>query len=120
MIWCILFRKRFAKRPDRRAGGRRIGTTGLSWPSAPPCDILLSRRRMMPFGTPDMDKFTTITVEARGAIEILSLNRPEALNAVTPAIADGLIAYFSRLHDRFTSRIMISPRTLRASRSTPS
>ena len=31
-----------------------------------------------------MDKFTTITVEQRDAIEILSLNRPEALNAVTP------------------------------------
>src|SRR6266436_5321994 len=95
MIWCILFRKRFAKRPDRRAGGRRIGTTGLSWP------------RMMPLGTHDMDKFTTITVEARGAIEILSLNRPEALNAVTPSMADELIAYFSGLHDRLTTRIVI-------------
>ena len=41
-----------------------------------------------------MDKFTTITVEARDAVEILSLNRPDALNAVTPAMADELIAYF--------------------------
>ena len=40
-----------------------------------------------------MDKFTTITVEQRGAIEILSLNRPDALNAVTPEMADELIAY---------------------------
>src|SRR6266851_1161119 len=42
-----------------------------------------------------MDKFTTITVEQRDAIEILSLDRPDALNAVTPAMADELIEYFS-------------------------
>jgi enoyl-CoA hydratase/carnithine racemase len=58
-------------------------------------------------GTNDMDKFTTITVEARDAIEILSLNRPDALNAVTPAMADELIAYFSGLHDRLSTRIVI-------------
>ncbi len=54
-----------------------------------------------------MDTFTTITVEARDSIEILSLNRPDALNAVTPAMADELIAYFSGLHDRLTTRIVI-------------
>lgn len=54
-----------------------------------------------------MDKFTTITVEQHGAIEILSLNRPDALNAVTPAMADELIAYFSGLHDRLTTRVVI-------------
>src|ERR1700692_2614612 len=54
-----------------------------------------------------MDKFTTITVEEHDAVEILSLNRPEALNAVTPAMADELIAYFSGLHDRLTTRIVI-------------
>src|SRR5712672_4431791 len=54
-----------------------------------------------------MDKFTTITVEQRDAIEILSLNRPDALNAVTPVMADELIAYFSGLHDRLTARIVI-------------
>src|SRR6266581_8912076 len=62
---------------------------------------------MMPLGTHDMDKFTTITVEQRDAIEILSLNRPDALNAVTPVMADELIAYFSSLHDRLTTRIVI-------------
>ena len=62
---------------------------------------------MMPLGTHDMDKFTTITVEQHDAIEILSLNRPDALNAVTPAMADELIAYFSGLHDRLTTRIVI-------------
>lgn len=54
-----------------------------------------------------MDKFTTITVEQRDAVEILSLNRPDALNAVTPAMADELIAYFSGLHDRLATRIII-------------
>jgi enoyl-CoA hydratase/carnithine racemase len=61
----------------------------------------------MPLGTHDMDKFTTITVEQRDAIEMLSLNGPDALNAVTPAMADELIAYFSGLHDRLTTRIVI-------------
>src|SRR3981189_101098 len=55
----------------------------------------------------DMDKFTRITVEQRDAVEILSLNRPDALNAVTPAMADELIAYFLGLHDRLTARIVI-------------
>jgi enoyl-CoA hydratase/carnithine racemase len=54
-----------------------------------------------------MDKFTTISVEERGAIEILSLNRPEALNSMTPAMAEELIAYFSGLHDRLSTRIVI-------------
>jgi enoyl-CoA hydratase/carnithine racemase len=54
-----------------------------------------------------MDKFTTISVEERSAIEILSLNRPEALNSMTPAMAEELIAYFSGLHDRLSTRIVI-------------
>jgi enoyl-CoA hydratase/carnithine racemase len=62
---------------------------------------------MVPFGKHDMDKFTTITVEQRDVVEILSLNRPDALNAVTPAMADELIAYFSGLHDRLSTRIVI-------------
>jgi enoyl-CoA hydratase/carnithine racemase len=62
---------------------------------------------MPPLGTKDMKKFTTITVEQHDAIEILSLDRPDALNAVTPAMADELIAYFSGLHDRLSTRIVI-------------
>jgi enoyl-CoA hydratase/carnithine racemase len=61
----------------------------------------------MPLGTHDMDNFTTITVEQLDTIEILSLNRPDALNAVTPTMADELIAYFSGLHDRLTTRVVI-------------
>src|SRR5258708_14354893 len=62
---------------------------------------------MMALGTHDMFKFTTISVEQRDAIEILSLNRPDALNAVTPAMADELIDYFSGLHNRLSTRIVI-------------
>src|SRR5947209_17989090 len=54
-----------------------------------------------------MDKFSTITVEQNDAIEILSLDRPDALNAVTPAMAEELIAYFSGLHERLSTRIVI-------------
>src|ERR1700704_4773287 len=54
-----------------------------------------------------MDKFTTITVEQHDAFEILSLNRPDALNSVTPAMADELIAYFLGLHERLSTRIVI-------------
>lgn len=47
------------------------------------------------------------TVETRGAIDILSLNRPDALNAVTPAMADELAGYFAALPDRPTTRVVI-------------
>src|SRR6202022_3500751 len=79
----------------------------IVWLSTHHRDILPAGRRMTPLGTQDMDKFTTITVEQHGAIEILSLNRPDALNAVTPTMADELIAYFSGLHDRLSTRIVI-------------
>src|SRR3954451_4875048 len=101
MIWCILFRKRFAAHLTGRPSEHPERAAVYGHPHSPR-DILLSRRRMMPLGTHDMDKFTTITVEQRDAIEILSLNRPDALNAVTPAMADELITYFSGLHDRLT------------------
>ena len=37
-----------------------------------------------------MEKYATISVEVRKDVEILSLNRPDALNAVTPAMIDEL------------------------------
>lgn len=54
-----------------------------------------------------MDHFTTISVEARGAIEILSLNRPDALNSVTPTMIDELTEYFSGLQERLSARVVI-------------
>ena len=54
-----------------------------------------------------MHEFTTISVEARGAVEILSLDRPDALNTVTPEMADELAGYFSNLPDRPETRVVI-------------
>jgi enoyl-CoA hydratase/carnithine racemase len=49
----------------------------------------------------------TITIETRGAIEILTLNRPGELNAVTPEMIGELTDYFSALHERPTIRIVM-------------
>lgn len=47
------------------------------------------------------------TVETRGAIDILSLDRPDALNAMTPAMADELAGYFAALPDRPATRVVV-------------
>jgi len=49
----------------------------------------------------------TITVEARGPIEILSLNRPASLNALNPAMVQALNAYLAELHERPEVRVVI-------------
>jgi len=47
------------------------------------------------------DDYETITVEARGPVHWLTLNRPDALNAITTQMATELADYFGRLyHDR--------------------
>ena len=51
--------------------------------------------------------YTTITVETRAALDIVTLNRPDALNAVTPAMIDELSAYFAALQDRLDTRVVI-------------
>jgi enoyl-CoA hydratase/carnithine racemase len=54
-----------------------------------------------------IEKYATVSVEARKGVEILSLNRPDALNAVTPEMVDELTEYFSGLHQRLTTRVVI-------------
>jgi enoyl-CoA hydratase/carnithine racemase len=54
-----------------------------------------------------MSEFKCIAVEHRDAVDILSLNRPDALNAMTPAMAEELTAVFSGLHDRPATRVVI-------------
>ena len=49
----------------------------------------------------------TISVENRGAIDILTLNRPAELNAVTPEMIVELSDYFAALHDREGTRVVI-------------
>lgn len=51
--------------------------------------------------------FTTLSLESRGAIEILTLDRPEALNSLDPVLIDELTAYFEGLHKRFDVRVVI-------------
>jgi enoyl-CoA hydratase/carnithine racemase len=50
---------------------------------------------------------TTITIETRGAIDILALNRPARRNAVSPEMIAELAGYFSALHDRPATRVVI-------------
>jgi len=45
-------------------------------------------------------------VERRGPIEIITLNRPEALNAMSPELADELAAYFGGLQKRRDVRVV--------------
>ena len=51
--------------------------------------------------------YRTIAVEARGTIEILSLARPEALNAISPEMAQELTDYIEGLHKRTDVRVVI-------------
>jgi enoyl-CoA hydratase/carnithine racemase len=51
--------------------------------------------------------YTTLKLERRGAVEILSLNRPEALNALSPEMAREITAYFDGLKDRLDVRVVI-------------
>lgn len=48
-----------------------------------------------------------VTVENRGAVEIVTLNRPERLNAMNPALIDALLAYFTGLQDRHAVRVIV-------------
>jgi enoyl-CoA hydratase/carnithine racemase len=50
---------------------------------------------------------STITVETQGAIDVLTLDRPAQLNAVCPEMISELTEYFSELHDRPATRVVI-------------
>lgn len=49
----------------------------------------------------------TLIIERRGDIEIATLNRPEALNALDPELTETLHNYFVGLHDRTDVRVVI-------------
>lgn len=57
--------------------------------------------------TSDVTKHALTYVERRGEIEIITLNRPEALNAMSPELADELSAYFRELQGRRDVRVML-------------
>jgi enoyl-CoA hydratase/carnithine racemase len=48
-----------------------------------------------------------LTRESRGAIEIVTLNRPEAFNALSPELTTELHRYFSELPQRLDVRVVI-------------
>lgn len=48
-----------------------------------------------------------IEVESRGAVEILTLNRPHRLNALDEAMIEALAAYFTGLTARLEARVVI-------------
>jgi enoyl-CoA hydratase/carnithine racemase len=51
--------------------------------------------------------YETLKMDRRGAIEIVSLNRPEALNAISPGMAEELTDYFEGLKARLDIRVVI-------------
>src|SRR5215471_13035059 len=58
-------------------------------------------------GRTEVAQPNSISVETQGAIEILTLNRPAQLNAVSPDMIAALTSYFAALHDRPTARVVI-------------
>lgn len=54
-----------------------------------------------------MHDHATIEIERRDAIEIVSLNRPDALNAINPQLTAELTAYFEGLHGRTDVRVVL-------------
>ncbi|MEO8724299.1 MAG: enoyl-CoA hydratase/isomerase family protein [Sphingobium sp.] len=54
-----------------------------------------------------MANYKNILIETRGPIEILTLNRPEFLNAVSPEMASELTDYLGGLHDRLDIRAVL-------------
>ncbi|MCI4643185.1 MAG: enoyl-CoA hydratase/isomerase family protein [Hyphomonadaceae bacterium] len=48
-----------------------------------------------------------IRIEEKGAVDWVTLNRPEALNAMNPEMIDGLRSYFMALADRPDRRIVV-------------
>jgi enoyl-CoA hydratase/carnithine racemase len=51
--------------------------------------------------------YATLALEQRGPIEILSLNRPEALNAMSPQMIEEMRDYFDGLLQRVDARVVL-------------
>jgi enoyl-CoA hydratase/carnithine racemase len=53
------------------------------------------------------EELPAISIENRGAIEILTLNRPDSLNALNARLVADLGSYFRGLHDRTDVRVVL-------------
>jgi enoyl-CoA hydratase/carnithine racemase len=54
-----------------------------------------------------MAEFKTLQVEQHDAIEVLTLDRPSALNALDPTMVSELTRYFEQLHERTEVRVVL-------------
>jgi enoyl-CoA hydratase/carnithine racemase len=54
-----------------------------------------------------MTEFATLHRDTRGPVEILSLNRPDQLNALNPQMARELATYFDGLHESTDIRVVV-------------
>jgi 1,4-dihydroxy-2-naphthoyl-CoA synthase len=54
-----------------------------------------------------MDNFTTITLDRRGHVDWLTLNRPAALNALNPVMVSELHRYFTSLEQHPSTRVVV-------------
>jgi enoyl-CoA hydratase/carnithine racemase len=52
-------------------------------------------------------RYQTLKVEREGGVEILTLNRPEALNALSPEMIGEIGAYFTGLATRLETRVVV-------------
>ena len=54
-----------------------------------------------------LTNYETLTIEKRGSVDWLCLNRPEAMNALNITMVDELVDYFTRLGEDLAVRIVV-------------
>src|SRR5271166_6014748 len=91
-------RRRRGRLRDRRVR-RRQRLRQIRRSAGPPADLSGVEGETM--------DFSTLRLERQGAVEILSLNRPDALNAMSPEMISELSVYFGGLLARLDVRVVL-------------